>query len=306
MAAPAGAGAPLTGSKIIAKLNAERAKLGMYSQVQLNASWSGMCAKHNHWMKINGRVQHPEPRGSRGYSKAGNWAGTNSVLSGGLGGWRTGNPWINAPIHLSQTYHPRLRVAGASDASGYSCLTSWPGILRAEEVTPPAVQQDHVFTLPRDGGRTPFSQFAMESPFVPQEKVGIRGGRRTGPYLYVWSYTDERAIPQDSGEATFDEWGNITFPEPPPAELAPLWKLTSGSLKTASGSSVKVKVIDDSTIGGYVGSGNGWLLPVHPLKKNTTYKASVTIETDRRLPAESLRTITHTWTFKTTRSRLGL
>jgi hypothetical protein len=100
-------------------------------------------------------------------------------------------PWRNAPIHVGQVYDPLLRRVGTSDAFGRSCMTTWPGEDVAAAMLPFGTpQNDHVFTFPVDGGTAPFGQLASEVPYTPQERVGLRRSQRTGPYLFVWSYTD--------------------------------------------------------------------------------------------------------------------
>ena len=111
----AAASQPLSPRSIIKRLNTERARQGLPSTVQEVPLWSDRCASHNHWMSLNDVAQHDEPPGSEGYSEAGDWAGSNSVLAQGTT-WRGGNPFKDAPLHLMQLFNPDLRRAGASDA----------------------------------------------------------------------------------------------------------------------------------------------------------------------------------------------
>ena len=86
---------------------------------------------------------------------------------------------------------PALTTVGASDSSGHSCVTTWPGVDPAfGTIDVFAAQADHLWTFPADGGTAPYAQRAMESPFTPQMKVGLGKFRVTGPHLYVWSRTD--------------------------------------------------------------------------------------------------------------------
>jgi hypothetical protein len=266
---------PLPPSAIIAKLNAERVRHGLPAGVTHNPSWSRGCRLHNRWerLNLNGGLEHGETPGTAGYTEAGNQAGMGSVLAGSPRGWRAGNPWTNAPIHLSQVYNPGLRTTGASDAYELNCMYTWPG------VEPPDVAADTVWTVPRDQGRTVYAQRASELPFVPQQAVGIPAGRVTGPYLYVFSAS-------------------------PPASLdPPLARLVRGSLVGAGGSPVQVAVIDDDDIENYVGPGDGFLLPVRPLRRNRLYSATVVVATGEG--AEPAHEYTYSWTFRTTRKRRG-
>jgi len=227
---------PLSAASIVKRLNTERAKQGLPSAVQEVPTWSERCSAHNRWMSLND-IAHDEPPGTDGYSEAGDWAGANSVLAQGTG-WRAGNPWSDAPLHMIQLFNPDLRRAGASDAYGGSCVTTWPGF--AER------RGRRAYTMPRNGGRAPTSQLAWEAPFAPQERVGIAADTRTGPYLYVWT---------DGYRALVD-----------------------GYLLDPDGNPVPTRVIDDADVDGIAGEGNGWLLPVDPLQPRTKYTATVLLD----------------------------
>ena len=54
-------------------------------------------------------------------------------------------------------------------------------------------------------------------------------------------------------------------------------------------------MIDNAKVDGLAGEGNGWLLPVKPLRPRTTYRASVVL-------AEGARRVTYSWTFTTKRA----
>src|SRR3954449_8399040 len=84
---------------IIKRLNAERARSGLPARVAEVPEWSARCTAHNRWMAANA-IGHDEPPGTEGYSEAGDWAGSNSVLAQGTS-WREGNPWTDAPLHLT-------------------------------------------------------------------------------------------------------------------------------------------------------------------------------------------------------------
>jgi hypothetical protein len=118
-----------------------------------------------------------------------------------------------------------------------------------------------IWTVPRRGGKIVPRQNAFEAPYTPQERVGISGEATTGPYLYVWS-PDERIA-----------GGSLSGPDGP----------------------VAVKAIDNEDVEGAAGPGNGWLLPVRPLKPLTRYRATVVL-------ADGDRRVRYSWTFTTKRN----
>jgi hypothetical protein len=173
----AAAAKPLPSTSIVKRLNAERSRLGLPARVQEVPEWSERCTAHNRWMAVNS-IAHGEAPGTEDYSEAGDWAGMNSVLATGTS-WREGNPWIDAPLHLTQLLDPDLRRVGASDEYDSSCVTTWPGMRPGSS--------RRVWTVPDDGDRVASSQRAYEFPFTPGERVGVPADALTGPYLYVWT-----------------------------------------------------------------------------------------------------------------------
>jgi hypothetical protein len=262
----------ISAGRIIAKLNAERAKLGMLP-VKEKRAWSRACRRHDRWEIRNNTISHAETKGTPGYTKSGKWAGAHSDLAFGPG-WRHGNPWGNAPLHLMSLYDPRLKVAGADETGRFGCFTITGYVhdrYRAQPGVPPA---DHVFTYPAGGTAAPYAQLAFESPYTPQEKVGIAYRHVTGPYLYVFGLTEAPAPHADA-----------------------LDRLVRGSLiEAGSGREVETRVIDKQ-VGVLAPTGAGILLPVDPLKKRTRYTATAV------LASPSGREVTHTWSFRTTKRR---
>ncbi len=118
-----------------------------------------------------------------------------------------------------------------------------------------------IYTLPRRGGKIVPRQFAFEDPYSPQERVGISGDATTGPYLVVWSAYDH---------------------------------IAGGSLTDGDGTPIPAKAIDNDDVEGAAGVGNGWLLPVRPLKPLTRYRATVVF-------ANGSRRVRYSWTFTTKR-----
>jgi hypothetical protein len=260
----------LSPGKIIDRLNAERAELGMPA-VKLSSTYSKGCKLHNRWEQLNNAIGHDERPGTRGYTKLGDKTAGLADLAFGTGGWARRNPWANGPFHLMLIDSPNLRSAGAYDSYNRSCLETQAGV-----APPPERADDQFWTMPADGGKAPYLQWALESPYVPQELIGISARKKTGPNILVWT---QSVYDRDAG-------------------YHPLERVVSASLVQAGGGSVAVGAIDRKHSKGSLGEGNFVIVPKKPLKKRTAYEATIVVATDEG------RQATHTWSFKTTSSRL--
>jgi len=248
VAALAAAGAATAGSgarsgALLAALNAQRAANGIPGRVQENPSWSEKCARHIAYMGSTGTFGHSEDPASPAYSAAGNWAGENSVLAQGTS-WPSGNPFANAPLHLIQLMSPELRQVGVEASSGFVCVTTWPGYGSSRWRTPT------VFSVPGNGATgVPCVQTADELPFVPGDVVGLPRGTRTGFNIMVYA------------EGVRDPWH---------------LRITAATLTGPHGP-VALRTVDRTTptVGPYLPSGSGFIIPVAPLEPGTTYRASV-------------------------------
>ena len=244
----AAAGAAFAGSgaapgAILAALNSQRIANGIPGRVQENASWSEKCARHIAYMGSTGTFGHSEDPSSPAYSAGGNWAGENSVLAHGSS-WPDADPFANAPIHLIQLLSPELHRVGIEAASGFVCVTTWPGYVPSTTKTPT------VFTVPGDGARgVPAAETADEQPFVPGDVVGLPRGTQTGFNMMVYA------------EGVRDPWHA---------------HITAATLTGPHGA-VALRTVDrtNATIGPYLPAGSGFIIPVVPLEPATTYKASV-------------------------------
>jgi hypothetical protein len=195
-------------------------------------------------MDATGSFGHNEDPRNPAYSAGGNWAAQNSVLAMGSGS-PAADPFANAPIHLIQLMSPDLRQAGVEAASGYVCVTTWPGYRSSTWPRPT------VFSIPGAGvARVPYAEKASELPLVPGTAVGLPQGARTGFYIMVYA------------EGVADPWH---------------LHITGASL-TGPGGPVALRTVDRTTpaVGGYLPPGSGFLIPVAPLRPATTYAASVT------------------------------
>ena len=185
---PAGSAEPSPGvtnpepTELVARFNADRAANGL-SPVVENPAWSAACRAHDEWMELNAAFQHAETPGTPGYSEVGAWAGQRSLLSAGSG-WRSGNPWRTAPLHLASAMDPWLRTVGIFESDLYGCMTTVPG---TED--PPAGEVG-VAWYPGQGVTVPYGMVAVEGPTTPGDWVGLPLPTGTGPYLilYAWGY----------------------------------------------------------------------------------------------------------------------
>jgi hypothetical protein len=242
----------VTAKEAIASLTAQRAANGIPAGLKEVKSWSHACALHNAYQIRNGgNLTHDEVKGSPGYTKLGAWAGHNSVLSFGLS-WATGNPWEDAPIHLSQTLAPRLTKLGVDERDNFICATTLAGRLRAK---PRSIK---VYTYPGNGVhgvRT--SETAAEAPYTPGQRVGIRARTTTGPYILI--LVDGPFQPFERAD------------------------IKSARLASPAGA-VRIKTADGYTsgLGGGLIPPGGFIIPVEPLAPNTSYTATVKIKVIRK------------------------
>jgi hypothetical protein len=234
---------PPARSAIVVQLNAERAANGIPAGVRQNRAWSAKCAAHVRYMAGTGALTHGEDQSSPLYSAAGNWAGEHSVLAVGAG-WGDSDPFEVAPLHLIQLMSPELRQVGVAQGAGYTCVTTWPGY------RPSGWRRPTVYTDPGDGTTgVPYSEVANEFPFVPSTFVGVPQGTATGFNIMVYA------------EGTSNGWDV---------------HIAAASLSGPSGA-VAVRTIDRTTptIGPYLPPGSGFVIPLAPLRPNTTYRANV-------------------------------
>ena len=245
LAATSAAAAGTAGHRaILAALNAERAANGLPAHVRENAGWSAKCAEHVAYMAATHSLSHSENPASPKYAASGSWAGAHSVIAMGSS-WRKGDPFADAPLHLIQLMSPELRQLGVDeDASGYLCMTTWPGYDRSGWKKPT------VYSDPGDGAvGVPYAETAYELEFVPGDFVGLPRGTRTGFNIMVFA------------EGTADPWH---------------LRIVSASV-TGPGGPVEVRTVDRTTptVGPYLPPGSGFLIPVEPLRPGTTYRASI-------------------------------
>jgi hypothetical protein len=242
------------------RLNAERARDRVGSRIVLNPRWSQECAAHDDYEAANSVLQAAENPTAADASAGGAWAGLNGDLAEGR--WTAArSPWENAPIHLLALLAPSLAVTGIDDSGTLQCAITFPGMLR--RWTAP----DTITTVPAPGARNVDpTELARESPFTPVQFVGLPASRTTGRELLVY----------------LNRTGEIG--------QAPV-RITSATL-TRAGHPVTVRWVDAGTptLGLYLAG--AIVIPLAPLRPDTTYRAAVA-------GRDGARTLTSRWSFTT-------
>jgi hypothetical protein len=164
-------------------------------------------------------------------------------------------------VHLLALLAPSLSVTGIDDTGSLQCAITFPGMLRAPART------DTVTTVPDSGAdNVPTSETARESPFTPVQFAGLPTDRPTGRELFVYL---NRA--------------DVTGQSPVTIVRASLRR---------GGQPVPVRWVDTTTrtLGQYLAG--GIVIPVDPLRSQTTYRATVAVR-------DGARTLTRSWSFST-------
>lgn len=259
--ATAPASADVSGPQIVSYLNAQRASQGIPAGIVEDPTLSADCSQHNNYERINGVFGHTEDPSKPGYTAGGLYAAQNSVLYEGSVWTSTNNPFETAPIHLHQLLSPWLDKMGASENQGYGCATT---LASRNRPPPPA---DVTYTYPGNGATGwPVAQTVGEGPYP---------GVQSGPYLYVMF-----------------AGANLN-----PFALA---RATGATLMGPDGP-VAVKTVDNYTPALLNALPTGmWVIPVAPLKAQSTYTASVTASVQGYFGTPPPRTFSYSWLFTTT------
>jgi hypothetical protein len=169
--------------EIVNLLNQQRAANGLPG-VGFGPSLADGCDKHNNYMQANGYSDpaHGETPGKPGYTTEGANAPSEVLASakGNLAWSATSNPWVDAPLHLAIAFDPELALAGGADTHGFQCLR----LDSFRSFTGPSLG---LFTGPQGRMNVPLSEKVNESPYAPQQLVGIPYGRTTGYQLVAWA-----------------------------------------------------------------------------------------------------------------------
>lgn len=183
---------------------------------------------------------------------------------------RTSSPWSSAPLHQQDLYDPMFQQEGDVIVGSQSCLGG------GDPIAQPASPTYAYFTGEGGHNATPYREVVPgESPYAPNQAVGLKLGKPTGPNL-------------------------ILYADGFPAEYEPStgMQLTSWTLKTSSGTVVTgVKKLDYGTAAeyGYPGSISPDVAILIPpvLKPKTQYLGTATWKGPQG------QTGTQTFTFKT-------
>jgi hypothetical protein len=262
-------------AQAIKALNAQRRANGIPGRLQNVADISQGCWQYeNIYVQKAGQYPHEEVPGQRGYTKRGNRAASLSDLYPGRwpaaplhGNNETDNPWVDAPLHLTELFDPGDSYAWfGAGPSGLCMGTSSSDPLRNVTVKE-KFPKPTFFSLPGNGvSDVEPSETASELPWTPQQAVHIPAYRKTGPNI-------------------------ILFPEDAVVNLDPIavvFKLDSAVLTSFNARRTAIRVVSPttpappsppgwpkvSTVGGY--SGNDYfVIPPHPLRSNTRYTLTV-------------------------------
>jgi hypothetical protein len=178
-----------TSAQIIDTIRAERAADGIPASLVEDPALSRACAAHNAYMELNpDAYPHSETRGAPGYTRAG--AAVARISNVGLGtNFDSGDPFVHAPFHLMRELDPALKVTGASDSHGGSCVVV--GDKRRRSARGPA----RFFTSP-GLGRTGVSRqdYEYEAPYSPGNLFDIPQLTPLGPHLYVFRFPSDTSL----------------------------------------------------------------------------------------------------------------
>lgn len=258
--APAASGArEPTAAEAIALLNQQRAANGLPAGVVEDPALSAGCALHMNYIRLNGELTHNEDPAKPGYTDAGAYAGSSSVLyTPGYQSWGSAqtNPWEYAPIHLAQLLSPSLAVTGWAPG----CMNTLAGPARPQ---PPTAT---LLSYPGDGGQAPASAVYGERPFTPGELLGLPPGR-SGPYLYVFAWGGDSEYANPLG------WDSHSY-----------GRIVSATVSGPDGP-VPVRTVDNHTrtsvgrLNGYIPAGGMLIIPT-PLRAGSAYLAEVVFQPD--------------------------
>jgi hypothetical protein len=238
-----------TSEEAVTFLNGQRAANEIPGTVAVDEYRTTGCRNHNHYMALNGGLQHGEEPGKPGYTDEGaDYSNSGEVLAQGGPGWsQATNPWDAAPLHQTLLFDPRVAAAGSdSSDEGFECMRL------GFDYSAPPMPVLYAYTGNKGRVDVPFRVVVQgEGPYAPQEAVGIEQGVPTGPNILFFEngFGDDRAL-----SAT------LTGPD----------------------GVVDTRMVDSQTPGPGgrppVFQAGGDLIPVQPLEPSRSYQANVVWE----------------------------
>jgi hypothetical protein len=234
-----------TPAPALVDLNRWRAEAHEPRVLQFTAAYNSACAAHDHYMKLLGRLTHPEQPGRPGYTPAGADAGPNSVLAEPDGLPKA--TWVDSVYHRMGVLQPRLRISGFAAAEGFACLrTGGPAV---DDSAKARTAKLTLYPWPPNGATGHPLTFGHAADETPSPLIDAHGPTSLGLLLSV---------------NVNGPWTN---------HAAPQSKVSHASLVSASGASVALAITDKSTANGGYTSGGFVLLPLKALEPGTTYTA---------------------------------
>lgn len=240
-AAPAYAG--LTPDQALPILNQWRAEAHLPAVTFDSAKNTG-CAHHNHYMTLNGGLQHDEVQGNAGYTTDGDAAGNSSVLAQPEG---TPRIWEGSVYHRMGILNPRIQSSGWAATEGFTCM--------------------QIFDL-RNGINT---DPVTTHPWPPNGATGV-----------ATTFVDnESPDPHDLVPGTLGYLLSVNLGGPWFGNFSTHVSVAHASLRTEAGTPVVLTIVDDDTSGGgpggqdigpYINDAFA-LFPHGALRSATTYTA---------------------------------
>lgn len=247
-------------------LNALRTQAGLPPVRRFSGKLNRGCRLHNRYMAATGEFGHSERRGSRFYTAGGARAAQRSVIA--MPQSLPSAAWGDSVYHRIAMLQPRLRRAGFSANSGFTCLQVLSGVSRSRRARSP---QPTIFSWPPNGSQGHAPMFA--------------GGEYPDPF--------------DDAPGAGELGTPITFNVNGPWRHWPLVRsnVTTASIVSDLGEPVPVSVSDMSAANAAYLQGGFALLPRQSLAPNTWYTATA---------SGSLNYFSRSWSFNTsTRFRTG-
>ncbi len=213
--------------------------------LRFTAANNTACALHVHYLRMLGKLAHPEQPGLPGYTRAGADAGRNSVLAEPEGLPKA--TWVDAVYHRMSILQPRLRVSGFAASEGYACLRT--GGTAVDDSPSARTKSLTLYPWPANGASNQPVTFGRAAGETPSPLADAPGARPLGLLLSV----------------------NVNGPWVD--HDAPRTTLTAASLVSDRGTAVPLARSDGSTHNRNYLNGGFALLPRLALEPGTTYTA---------------------------------